>query len=130
MRHEGYSQTVYKDSLGVLTVGYGRNLEGNGVSELEARFLLVGDITRCVGELKKAFPWFELMDEVRQDTLVCLCFNLGLTRLMGFKRMIGACVAKDWDKAAAEMLNSKWASQVGVRAVELSFMMRTGQYLP
>lgn len=130
-RHEGVKKYVYKDHLGYETIGVGRCLVegvGLGLSDDEIEYLLVNDIARCNLELSKAFDWFKDLNTVRQEAMINLCFNLGLTRLLGFKRALAAMRAKDYSKAAEEFLDSRWAQQVGNRAIEVTDMIRSGQY--
>lgn len=124
--HEGFRPRPYKDSAGVLTIGYGRNLE-EGISREEAEDLLTHDLTRARATLMVAFPWFPLLCEARQAVLVDMCFNLGYPRLGGFKRFLAAVAGGQYATAKHEMLNSLWAQQVGQRAHRLAEMMRTGE---
>jgi len=128
MRHEGYRQFPYKDTVGKLTIGVGRNLDDVGISEDEAAYLLDNDITVARHELLFAFPAFSQMQPVRQDALINMVFNMGITRFKGFKNMIAALVEQNYQLAADEMLDSKWARQVGSRADELAYQMRTNSY--
>jgi lysozyme len=89
--------------------------------------MLDNDIAECVIDLSANLSWFGRLDEVRRDVLIDMCFNLGITRLLGFRRMLAACKNEDWTWAANEMLASKWAKQVGKRAYELADMMLTGE---
>jgi len=130
-RHEGVSRFAYRCSSGKTTIGCGRNIDeagGLGLSEDEIDFILDNDIIRCIKELSVAFPWFGDMDEVRQDAMVSICFNLGLTKLLLFKKAIAAMEDGDYKLASVEFLDSKWASQVGIRATELSQMILSGNY--
>jgi lysozyme len=127
-RHEGFKDRPYLDSVNVLTIGYGRNLESNPLTEDEATYLLVNDIERHERELWKAFPVAAGLDRVRRDALINMAFNLGIPRLSTFARMWAAVDIGDWDEAARQALDSKWAKQVGKRAEEIAFMLRTGQY--
>ncbi len=130
-RHEGVKTHAYKDHLGYVTVGVGRCLEegiGVGLSEDEIEYLLLNDIKRCNNELQKAFDWFSELDEVRRDAMINLCFNVGLPRLRGFVKALAAMEAKDYEEAAKEFFDSRWATQVGNRAVEVCAMIRTGEY--
>jgi lysozyme len=90
--------------------------------------LLDNDIERCILELSNALPFFRTLDEVRKEALIDLCFNLGLTRLMGFKKALAAIEAGLWETAKVELLDSRWAVQVGARSEEISEMIRSGQY--
>jgi lysozyme len=123
-RHEGLRLKPYRCSSGKLTIGYGRNLEDNGISAAEADSLLNEDIKRCEAECQKAFPWFTQLNSTRQGVIVELDFNLGLTRLLGFKKMLAACEQGNYEQAAREMLDSLWARQVGQRAVTLAELMK------
>ena len=123
--HENLRLFPYTDTVGKLTIGIGRNLTDRGISHAEARILLDNDINRTLDDLT-VFAWFSLLDAVRQRVFVDLCFNMGLTRHLGFERMLAAAVAGQWETAAAELLDSRYAQQVGDRAVRLAAMLRTG----
>ena len=73
-----------------------------------------------------AFPWFHRLSEARQRVLVNMCFNLGLSRLMGFKKFLTAVEAGEWETAGVEMLDSKWAEQVGPRSTRLRDLLLEG----
>ena len=104
----------------------GRNLRDRGLSDDEIDYLLSNDIDIVVDELDKVMPWWKDLDEVRQRVLCDLVFNLGMPRFSGFKKSISYMKQQMWDQAADELLDSKWARQVGRRAHTLSEMMRTG----
>tara|TARA_Y100000114_G_C11722362_1_gene309159 strand:- start:825 stop:1247 length:423 start_codon:yes stop_codon:yes gene_type:complete len=124
--HEGVEKTVYDDSEGIPTIGVGRNLRDRGLSDDEIDYLLSNDIDIVVRELDNVMPWWKDLDEVRQRVLCDLVFNLGMPRFSGFKKSISYMKQQMWDQAANELLDSKWARQVGKRAERLSEMMRTG----
>lgn len=125
-RHEGLRLKPYLDTVGKLTVGYGRNLEDVGISRDEADFMLDNDIDQVERQLDTVDEYRDL-DPVRQTVIANMAFNLGFAGLMGFKNMWEAIGRRDWNSASKEMMQSKWARQVGVRAVELSEIMRTGE---
>lgn len=125
-RHEGYSQFVYTDTTNHLTIGIGRNLSDRGISTSEAYYLLEEDILYFSAKLNYHLKFFHELDENRQIAIIDMCFNLGLQGLLGFKNMILALEAKDYERAAQEMLQSKWADQVGDRAKDLASIIRTG----
>ncbi len=129
-KHEGVETHVYKCSAGFETIGVGRNIakSGLGLSGDEIDYLLQNDINRCVRELAYALDWFGTLDGVRQDAMVNLCFNLGLSRLMQFKLALDAMERGEYRRAAAEFLDSRWAKQVGNRAIEVTYMIRTVKY--
>lgn len=115
----------YTDTVGKLTIGWGRNLEENGISQEEADYLFDNDIAICEKELSKC-KWYVDQPEGVQAALLNMCFNLGLPRLKGFKRMISALKEKNYTQAAIEALDSKWAKQVGQRAKDVAVMLREG----
>lgn len=124
--HEGIRYKAYKDTVGKVTVGVGRNLVDRGLSATEVDYLLNNDIEGCRHQLDTELPWWRTLSEVRQRVLVDMCFNLGIHGLLGFKNTLGFIQAGAYDAAAAGMLKSKWAEQVKSRAIRLAEMMRTG----
>ena len=129
-RHEGVRYYVYRDHLGYETIGVGRCINravGLGLSPDEVEYLLINDVQRCIEELDGAFEWFKDLDEVRREAMINLCFNLGLTKLRKFVNALAAMKQRNYNKAAAEFLNSKWANQVGERSREVAHMIRTGE---
>jgi len=121
--HEGLELKSYQCSAGFITLGVGRNVEELGITEDEARYLLDNDILRVCQELDNNLPWWRDLSEVRQRIFVDMVFNLGISRFLNFKNMIAAAESEDWDEAAAQMLDSKWADQVGQRAHRLAKSM-------
>ena len=147
--HEGLRLTVYKDSLGIDTVGIGRNLQDRGISkeelaeldipsmdhiyeygitEADAIFLAENDVQIVEDELVRAHPCVEELDAVRQLVLIDMAFNLGVPRLCKFKKMWAAVHAKQFDVAAKEMLDSRWARQVKSRSTKLAHAMHHGEF--
>ena len=129
-RHEGVRSHVYLCSAGYETLGVGRNISesGLGLTEDEIDFLLINDITRVKQELTDTYFWFPALNEARQDAMIDISFNLGLTRLRGFVKAIEAMSREQFDIAADEFMDSRWSQQVGNRAVEVTEMIRTGEY--
>ena len=130
-RHEGVRSHAYKCSENMITVGVGRNLDENGgigLSDDEIEYLLMNDIERCDAELRAAYDWYENLKKPRRDAMINLCFNLGLTRLRGFVKALEAMSREQFDVAADEFMDSRWAKQVGDRAVEVTELIRTGEY--
>lgn len=123
-RHEGYRQFAYRDTVGKLTIGIGRNIDDRGISEDESEYMLNNDIDICMSDLSRNIPGFNELPETVQIVLVDMCFNLGIVRLMKFKKTLLYIHEGLYYKAADEMLDSSWARQVGTRATELSEMMR------
>ena len=135
-RHEGVVLTngrhvAYKCPTGYWTVGVGRNIDPNGglgLSDDEVDYLLENDIVRVIKELSSEYPWFKDLDDVRKDAMIDISFNLGATRLRGFRRALAAMEAASYKEASTEFLDSKWAKQVGGRALELADMIASGGY--
>lgn len=131
-RHEGVETHAYECSEGKLTIACGRNIDqkgGMGLSEDEIQYLLENDIERVIKELAKEYPWFNGLDDVRKDAIIDIAFNLGATRLRGFKRALSAMEIGNYQEAATEFLDSRWAKQVGGRALELTDLIKTGEYV-
>ena len=125
--HEGVRSKVYKDHLGIMTIAVGRNLEDRGLSEDEIDYLLANDIQIVENELDNGLSWWRDLDEVRQRALADLAFNMGLPRLHGFVKMLDGLQRRDYHAAADELLDSKYAKQVGARSERVANMIRTGE---
>jgi lysozyme len=125
-RHEGLRLHPYHDTVGKLTVGYGRNLDDVGITRDEADFMLDNDIEQVELQLETVDEYVGL-DQVRQTVVANMAYNLGFHGLMQFSRMWKAIGRRDYDSAAREMLDSRWSKQVGNRAVELARIMRIGE---
>lgn len=144
---EGLRLLPYKCSEGRYTIGVGRNFQDNpftideliflgikgrtfdaileelknkGITKGDALWLLERDVDKVYEQLKKQFGWFEFKPDIVQRTLCNLCFNVGLTRLLGFTKTLNAIKYDRWETAARELMNSKYAAQVGDRAKRLS----------
>ena len=129
LRHEGERLHPYVDTVGKLTIGVGRNLTDIGITADESAYLLSGDIDRAVRGLFARYPtWFPNLDPVRQAVLVNMAFNLGLAGLAGFRHTLDCVARGQYGEASDAMLASKWATQVGHRAIELAAQMRTGEW--
>lgn len=123
---EGERDKPYRDSEGVLTIGIGRNLDDVGLRKDEIALMLENDIVEAERDARVLFPSFDTLSANRRAVLVNMAFNLGRDRLAGFNRFRLAVAAGEFYKAADEMLDSKWARQVGLRATRLSAQMREG----
>lgn len=149
IEHEGMVLTVYQDTLGIDTIGIGRNLKDRGISkeelayldipnmetiyqhgitEADARFLAMNDIKIVEEELCRVHPCVEDLDAVRQLILMDMAFNMGVPRLCKFKKMWNAIHEQQFETAGLEMMDSKWARQVGNRAKKLSDAMKAGEF--
>ena len=124
--HEGLELLHYEDSLGIITIGVGRNLEERGISEDEAFYLLGNDIEIIWDELIKQHPIVEDLDDQRQMILLDMAFNMGVPRLGKFKKMWAAIEDGDMIEASKQALDSRWADQVGRRAERLAERLTSG----
>lgn len=125
IKHEGLKLKPYRCSEGKLTIGVGRNLDDNGISHEEVLYLLNNDIDTARTEAAR-YPWFDGLSEDRQNVIISMIFNLGLYRFSQFKNTIALIEVGNFKEASREMLDSRWAKQVGSRANELSQMMEEG----
>ena len=143
IEHEGLVLTPYKCPAGKITIGVGRNIEDNPLSEKEKRalgdyqhgitkngalMLLRNDVEKCLKDLKKLECWRGL-DIERQYAMLDMCFNQGIRGLLGFKKMLKALELKDYKKASEECLNSLYAKQLPKRSKRIAHLIRTGEYL-
>ena len=148
IQHEGLRLEVYEDSLGIATIGIGRNLEDRGITpeelewmdipnmaivhtmgitEADAMYLAQNDVQIVEEELLRSHPCVENLDAVRQLVLVDMAFNMGVPRLSKFKKMWAAIHENNFDEAAKEMLDSRWANQVKSRSTKIAHAMHTGE---
>jgi len=123
IEHERLRLKVYTCPAGKITIGVGRNLQDRGITKNEVMLLLKNDITYFDFELKNRFPWFTELSRNRQNILIDMAFNLGIAGLLKFKKTLKYIEMCDYVSASQEMLKSKWAKQVGFRALELSEML-------
>jgi lysozyme len=124
---EGRKRRLYRDTVGKLTIGVGRNIDDRGLRDDEIDLMLSNDINEAVGIARALVSNFDKLDDVRQEVVVNMAFNMGIVRLGGFKRFIAALTRLDFQNAADEMKNSSWYMQTGDRAVRLVYAMREGR---
>lgn len=130
VRDEALRLAAYQDSLGYWTIGVGRLIDarkGGGITVAEAMMLLSNDIDRIERDVGLRWPWYARLDDVRQRVMINMAFNLGIGGLSGFKRTLGSVERGEYAKAAQEMMQSTWATQVKGRATRLARMMHSGQ---
>jgi lysozyme len=127
VEHEGVRLKPYRDSVGRLTIGVGRNLDDVGIRYGEALELLKNDIDHIHAQLLSSFSWYKDLDQVRRDALIDMCF-MGIGALSGFHKFLNYMELGLYEAASVEMLDSKWAKQVGKRATDLSYMIKMGLY--
>jgi len=124
---EGLRLKPYRCPAGRLTIGVGRNLDDRGVTEPEAMLLLGDDVDECWKRLSTALPWLAGAPEPVQEALVNMAFNLGVAGLLTFKQTLSLIQGGQYAKAAAAMLQSEWAGQVGARARRLADVVRAAR---
>lgn len=125
-RHEGFRSKVYKCPVGYLTIGYGRNLETNGITKEEAEYLLQKDVEKIEKKLLEKLPWMSELEEPRRAVLINMAFNLGITGLLKWKNTLECIKEGEYMAAATSIRQSKYARQVGNRAKELANQIETG----
>jgi lysozyme len=125
--HEGRTNRPYLCSAGKLTIGIGRNLDDVGLTNDEVDYLFENDIRRATRWCGEVVPHFAILDSVRQMAFLDLMFNLGPTRLRGFRKALAAVERMDWETAADELIDSRWYTQVGRRGPRIVHMVRTGE---
>lgn len=139
--HEGFRPRAYLDTVGKRTIGYGHNLDakplpwlrpGEAIPKRVGEAILEQDLDDAILSLDKFLPWWRELDDVREQVLAEMAFNMGVDAdpkngLDSFVHTLQAVREGRWDAARAGMLASKWAAQVGGRANELAEMMRTGR---
>ena len=127
---EGLSLKLYLDTLGRWTIGYGRCLSTAGISREEAEMMLDHDITRAVNAAAEVVgrDVYGALNSPRQAALASMAFQMGRRGLEGFKRMLRAVRAGDWQTAHDEALASDWAKQTHTRAVKIAGMLLKGEW--
>ena len=123
--HEGFVEHVYDDSLGIPTIGYGFAIKDLTLDEDIAEEILIRKLEKLKRNANSRFKWLEDMPVVVQEVVLNMCYQLGITGVSKFKKALKAMEDGDWEKAADEMLDSKWAKQTPNRAKELSNIIRS-----
>ena len=129
---EGERHFIYLDSVNKRSIGIGRNLDDVGISHDESLYLLSNDLDRTIADLDKFQPWWRQLDPVRASVLLDMAFNMGdesqTHGLRTFANTLTAFQAGNWQAAHDGMINSKWAEQVGQRAVTLANAVLLGHF--
>lgn len=124
-RDEGVREKPYTDSVGKLSIGVGRNLDDVGLRDDEIALMLQNDIKAAEADLDRNVSWWRGMPEPAQRALVNMAFNMGIRKLLGFRKMLAALQNNNYNKAAEEAMDSKWATQVGKRSERISGLYRS-----
>jgi lysozyme len=128
MVHEGLRLKPYTDTAGKISIGYGRNLSDNGISNSEAADMLSSDLQSAIVQAQAQPWWPNVQDSDARARAFCeIVFNMGIGSLATFREALDAAMRSDWDACAEQFLASVWASEVGERANFLAEMIRTDQ---
>jgi lysozyme len=125
IKHEGLRVRPYRDTTGHLTIGVGRNLDDRGITKEEALYLLENDIKAFSEDLSERLYYYDALPETAKLVLLDMAFNLGLNGLLTFHQTLEHIKQGDYKEASKSMLQSKWAKQVGGRAIELSNLLNS-----
>tara|TARA_R100000781_G_scaffold19371_1_gene14884 strand:+ start:886 stop:1299 length:414 start_codon:yes stop_codon:yes gene_type:complete len=119
-KHEGYVGIVYKDSLGIDTIGYGFAIKDLELDEDICEIILERKLRELETRVNLKFKWFIYMPQEIKDVVMEMCYQLGVGGVSKFKKTIAYLQNKQWEEASVEMLDSLWAKQTPNRAKELS----------
>lgn len=137
---EGLRLKKYLCPKGHWTIGYGHNLDAspylsggekisNEITESIAEEILRIDIGTTLAKLRESWPRFDEFDKSRRDAFANMAFQLGVSGFMRFERMRAAALARDWETAYKEALNSNWARyQSTERARRVAWQIKNGKY--
>jgi lysozyme len=137
MRQEGFTPVAKIDVSPDYVIGYGHDITpdelpqySNGITQQSALVLLSQDIQNAKTEANNSFPWILGLDDVRQDVIYDMVFQMGAAGVKDFPKMIAAIRDKDYNTASKEMLNSQWHSETPDRCEELANLMLYGDEQP
>jgi lysozyme len=101
-----------------------RDMKANGITRDEAMMLLRNDIYQSDADLRRKVKWYDRAPEELKEVLINMCFNMGIKTLLSFRNTLWYMGAGEYEKAAENMLKSKWARQVKGRATRLAERVR------
>ena len=119
-QHEGYVGIVYKDSLGIDTIGYGFAIKDLELDEDICEIILERKVKDLQDRVDNKFNWYRYMPPEIKDIVLEMCYQMGVYGFSCFKKTIAYLQNKQWEKASVEMLDSRWAQQTPNRAQEMS----------
>lgn len=150
MFNEGCKLKSYRDTVGKLTIGIGRNLDDNPltieeqcyighncrtlfISNEQAAYLCRNDLKKVRADLDRELPWWRDLCPDRQYVMIDLCFNMGIGNknkgLLSFKNTLPLIAQGYYAKAGEQLLHSKYAKEVGKRAERNAYCLKYGTYL-
>lgn len=140
-KHESLKLKPYECPKGKLTIGYGRNLDDRGITQNEAKVMLERDLLDTKLELEDKIKFFHKLDDIRQNVLIEMAYNMGVPHLLEFKNTLKFMEKGDFINASIEMLDSQWhrdfvkydmqdgkPSNELLRSEFLSMVMKEGVY--
>ena len=119
-QHEGYVKRVYKDSLGIDTIGYGFAIKDLELDQDICDMILDRKLKDLEKMVSSKFNWYRYMPPEIKNIVIEMCYQLGVTGFSNFRKTITFLQNKQFHDASVEMLDSRWAEQTPVRAKELS----------
>ena len=122
--HEGFRSKVYKCTEGFDTIGYGFAIKDLELDEEISELILVRKIEDLQRRIQNTFSWWRSAEDEVKNTVVEMCYQLGVSGFSKFKKTIDHLENKRYAKASTEMLDSKWAKQTPNRALELSNIIK------
>lgn len=125
-RHEGCRDKPYMDSEGIMTVGYGRNLEAVPFSQDEMDLMFKNDFERARQGAETLYV-YEFLNRARRGVLIEMVFQMGISGVQKFKKFLTAALQSKWQEAHDEMLDSRWHDQTPERARELATIFLRGE---
>ena len=124
VRNDRQRHIVYKCPAGLSTIGYGIEIEQHGLSEKEAKLLLQQRVQDVIDEVNNNYPFMRTQPVPIQRAIYNMAYNLGITRLSKFKKMIAAIESGNYDQAGEEAKDSQWYKQVGNRAERIVILLK------
>ena len=119
-KEEGFESEPYICSNGYLTVGYGKRVDYLKVDEKTAEKWLIIDLEELDGKLDRSFTWYIDSPRDVKDVVKSMCYQMGMPRLMKFRKTNDLIKKRKWREASIEMLISRWHEQTPERAERLS----------
>ena len=126
-KHEGYRSKVYKDSLGIDTIGYGFAIKDLELDEDICDIILDRKIKELATRVNRTFSWYRYMPQTIRDVVMNMCYQLGVGGFSKFRKTISFLQNKQFHDASEEMLDSLWARQTPNRAKELSKIVKEAE---
>ena len=124
-QHEGYRNKVYKDSLGIDTIGYGFAIKDLELDQDIADQILQRKLDQLIVRIKKTFGWYNKLPLKAKNVVANMCYQLGIKGFSKFRKTLSYLKRHEWEEASVEMLDSRWARQTPNRAVELSNIIKS-----